>query len=78
MKYILFLQPHCFREAYKPTLFRSGIQSISVSRQRYCSSGIIPRRVLCLVCKYEIEDEERVLFHVRLTGYSEEKKSVVV
>ena len=58
-KYIDVLQLRCFREAY--IKFRFGISPILVHRLR-CRNDIIPRDLLCPVCKDEIEDESHVPF----------------
>ena len=58
-KYIDVLQLRCFREAH--IKFRFGISPILLHRLRY-RNDIIPRDLLCHVCKDEIEDESHVLF----------------
>jgi len=58
-KYFDYDQLRCYKEAY--TRFRFGISSIQVHKLRY-KSGILPRHLLCPVCKSEIEDEGHVLF----------------
>ena len=58
-KYIRFLQLRCFLEAY--IKFRFGISPIAVHKLKY-RNYIIPRDLLCPVCKDETEDESYVLF----------------
>ena len=58
-KYIDFLQLPFFREAH--IKFRFGISPIAVHRLRY-RNDIIPRDLLCPVCKDEVVDESHVLF----------------
>ena len=70
-KYIDFIQLRCFREAY--IQFRFGISPISVHRLRY-RDGVIPRDLLCPVCKDEIEDETHVLFSCK--AYDEFRRDV--
>ena len=65
-KYFDCEQLRCFREAY--TRFRFGISPINVHKLRY-KSGILPRHLLCPVCKHEIEDEAHVLFSCQ--GYDD-------
>ena len=67
-KYIDNLQLRLFREAY--IKFRFGISPILVHR-RY---DIIPRDLLCPVCKDEIEDESHVLFSCK--AYEDFRKDV--
>ena len=61
--YIDFIQLRCFRKAY--IQFIVGISPISVHRLRY-RDGVIPRDLLCPVCKDEIEDETHVLFSCKV------------
>ncbi len=70
-KYIDVLQLRCFREAY--IKFRFGISPILVHRLRY-RNDIIPRDLLCPVCKDEIEDESHVLFSCK--AYEDFRKDV--
>ena len=70
-KYIDILQLRCFREAY--IKFRFGISPILVHRLRY-RNDIIPRDLLCPVCKDEIEDESHVLFSCK--AYEDFRKDV--
>ena len=70
-KYIDILQLRCFREAY--IKFRFGISPILVHRLRY-RNDIIPRDLLCPVCKDEIEDESHVLFSCK--AYEDFRKYV--
>ena len=58
-KYIDILQLRYFRETY--VKFRFSISPILVHRLRY-RNDIIPRDLLCPVCKDETEDELHVLF----------------
>ena len=70
-KYIVVLQLPCFREAY--IKLRFGISPILVHRLRY-RNEIIPRDLLCPVCKDEIEDESHVLFSCKT--YKDFRKDV--
>ena len=70
-KYIDILQLRCFREAY--IKFRFGISPILLHRLRY-RNDIIPRDLLCPVCKDEIEDESHVLFSCK--AYEDLRKDV--
>ena len=70
-KYIDVLQLRCFREAY--IKFRFGISPILVHRLRY-RNDIIPRDLLCPVCKDEIEDELHILFSCK--AYEDFRKDV--
>ena len=70
-EYIDVLQLRCFREAY--IKFRFGISPILVYRLRY-RCEIIPRDLLCPVCKDEIEDESHVLFSCK--AYEDFRKDV--
>ena len=70
-KYIDFIQLRCFREVH--IQFRFGISPISVHRLRY-RDGVIPRDLLCPVCKDEIEDETHVLFSCK--AYDEFRRDV--
>ena len=53
--------------------FRFCISPISVHRLRY-RDGVIPRDLLCPVCKDEIEDETHVLFSCK--AYDEFRRDV--
>ena len=65
------LQLRCFREAY--IKLRFGISPILVHRLRY-RNDIIPRDLLCPVCKDEIEGESHVLFSCK--AYEDFRKDV--
>ena len=70
-KYIDVLQLRCFREAY--IKFRFSISPVLVHRLRY-RNDIIPRDLLCPVCKDELEDESHVLFSCK--AYEDFRKDV--
>jgi hypothetical protein len=58
-RYIEYQQKRCFRDSY--VQFRFGISPIHVHRMRY-KKDVVPKQLLCPVCKNEIEDEAHVLF----------------
>ena len=66
-------QLRCSREAY--VQFRFGISPILVHRLRY-RKDVLPRNLLCPVCKSETEDEEHVLFVCN--AYNEFRRDVQV
>uniref|UniRef100_UPI003AF4937F reverse transcriptase family protein n=2 Tax=Thiolapillus sp. TaxID=2017437 RepID=UPI003AF4937F len=70
-KYINYQQKRCFRDCY--IQFRFGISPIHVHRMRY-KKDVVPRQLLCPLCKNEIEDESHVLF--RCSAYNRFRKDV--
>lgn len=70
-RYFDYAQLRCYREAY--VRFRFGISPIFVHKLRY-KSNIVPRNLLCPVCKTEIESEEHIL--LVCSEYREMRKDV--
>ena len=66
-----YQQKRCFRDSY--IQFRFGISPIHVHRMRY-KKDVVPRQLLCPLCKNEIDDESHVLF--RCGAYNCYRKDV--